>query len=207
MSVVNQIQYGLSEDQLEMARIIESEFDKAGIPSEITAGSMVNVWYESKFDPNAIGDGGKAVGLFQLHEDGGGAGMTVEERQDPHLNAQRMIEELIDAGRGYLSSSKGDGVFDIYEDGEKRVSEYAARFCRDIERPADQNACWTSRGEAAKVWYADDSIRRSLPDLLTPRVLTSTLAGTPWRRLIWGSVAVLAVGSIAAWGYSEYERQ
>ena len=43
---------------------------------------------ESGLNPNAIGDGGASVGLFQLNDQGEGAGMTVAEREDPRRNAQ-----------------------------------------------------------------------------------------------------------------------
>lgn len=41
---------------------------------------------ESSGDPNAVGDSGKSVGLFQLHEEGMGAGLG-DLRLDPELNA------------------------------------------------------------------------------------------------------------------------
>ena len=41
---------------------------------------------ESGGDPNAVGDDGAAVGLFQLHERGMGAGLG-DLRRDPELNA------------------------------------------------------------------------------------------------------------------------
>jgi hypothetical protein len=43
---------------------------------------------ESGLDPNAVGDGGSSIGLFQLNDQGEGYGMTVAERQDPRRNAQ-----------------------------------------------------------------------------------------------------------------------
>lgn len=46
------------------------------------------IWRESNFDPNAIGDQGHSVGLGQLHDQGAGAGYTVEQRKDPDLNAR-----------------------------------------------------------------------------------------------------------------------
>lgn len=42
---------------------------------------------ESGLNPNAIGDNGHSVGLFQLNDQGEGAGMTVAQRQDPYRNA------------------------------------------------------------------------------------------------------------------------
>lgn len=46
---------------------------------------------ESSFNPNAIGDRGHSVGLFQLHDQGQGAGLSVAQRQDPNINAQTFL--------------------------------------------------------------------------------------------------------------------
>lgn len=49
---------------------------------------------ESGFNPNAIGDGGHSVGLFQLNDRGEGAGMTVAQRQDPETNARIALTQI-----------------------------------------------------------------------------------------------------------------
>lgn len=46
---------------------------------------------ESSLNPNAIGDQGHSVGLFQLHDRGQGAGLSVAQRQDPNLNASTFL--------------------------------------------------------------------------------------------------------------------
>jgi TP901 family phage tail tape measure protein len=46
---------------------------------------------ESTLNPRAIGDAGASVGLFQLHERGQGAGMSVADRQDPWKNAEAFL--------------------------------------------------------------------------------------------------------------------
>lgn len=43
---------------------------------------------ESGLNPNAIGDNGHSVGLYQLNDQGEGAGMSVAQRQDPLTNAR-----------------------------------------------------------------------------------------------------------------------
>jgi Transglycosylase SLT domain len=55
-----------------------------GVPLKI---ALAIVQQESGGDPNAIGDNGHSVGLFQLNDQGEGAGMTVAQRQDPYQNA------------------------------------------------------------------------------------------------------------------------
>lgn len=54
---------------------------------------------ESGWRTDAVGDGGHSVGLLQLHDQGLGAGMTVEERMDPETNLRRACR----AHRGYLN--------------------------------------------------------------------------------------------------------
>lgn len=49
------------------------------------------VLHESGFNPQAVGDGGASHGLFQMHDRGAGAGMTIEERQDPWIASSKMI--------------------------------------------------------------------------------------------------------------------
>lgn len=46
---------------------------------------------ESGLNPNAIGDNGASVGLFQLHERGQGAGLSVAQRQNPEINATTFL--------------------------------------------------------------------------------------------------------------------
>ena len=53
------------------------------VPSAFLGAVMMA---ESGGDPSAVGDEGKAMGLFQLHEDGMGAGLG-DMRLDPELNA------------------------------------------------------------------------------------------------------------------------
>ncbi len=49
---------------------------------------------ESGFNPNAVGDAGHSIGLMQLHDEGAGGGMSIEERRDPARN--------LDVGAAYL---------------------------------------------------------------------------------------------------------
>jgi hypothetical protein len=49
--------------------------------------AMATVQQESGGNPNAVGDSGHSVGLFQLNDQGEGAGMSVAAREDPRANA------------------------------------------------------------------------------------------------------------------------
>lgn len=49
---------------------------------------------ESGLNPNAIGDNGNSVGLYQLNSNGEGAGLTVAQREDPSQNATIALKEV-----------------------------------------------------------------------------------------------------------------
>lgn len=50
--------------------------------------------WESGLDPNASGDGGHSIGLFQLNDHGEGSGMSVAAREDPTRNAEIALSEI-----------------------------------------------------------------------------------------------------------------
>ena len=90
----------LDDDQRSMVAIISDEFAGAGLGWLVPA-AVANAYAESLLDPNAIGDNGHAVGLFQLNDASSAAagyGMSVAERQDPYINTRRIIEEAVDLG-------------------------------------------------------------------------------------------------------------
>src|SRR5205823_1081411 len=66
--------------------VVKNVFDQYGIPEY--------VWYpimmaESTGNPNAVGDNGCSIGLFQLNRCGGqGAGYSAYSLRDPATNAQ-----------------------------------------------------------------------------------------------------------------------
>ena len=49
---------------------------------------------ESGGNPHAIGDDGHSAGLWQMHDRGLGAGMTLEQRMDPVIACDRMLPEF-----------------------------------------------------------------------------------------------------------------
>ncbi len=78
---------------------------------------------ESGGNPNAIGDNGHSVGLFQLHDRGVGHGMSVEQRKDPHVQFEAMMPRFVDAYRSGLAKGL-DGA------------QLAIHIAREAERPA-----------------------------------------------------------------------
>jgi murein DD-endopeptidase MepM/ murein hydrolase activator NlpD len=71
--------------------IITSVAQSLGIPADL---ALATAYVESKFNPAAIGDSGHSVGLFQLHDQGEGYGMSVAQREDPATNARVALTEF-----------------------------------------------------------------------------------------------------------------
>ena len=131
-----------TQKQRQMMDIIEQEFTSAGYPRSAAAAAIVNAIAESALNPAIAGDGGKSVGLFQLHERGGGKGMSVAQRQDPRLNTRRIIEE----------TRRGQGIAfqRAISAGERDVGKLAGIFAYYVERPADQEGERDRRAIAAR---------------------------------------------------------
>lgn len=136
--------------RLSNARIIVREFLAAGFDWKVSLAAVVNANAESSLDNKAIGDGGASVGLFQLHERGGGRGMSVADRQDPVLNARRMVQETKAAWNATygnyrsLSSAVAAGA---------AVPELAGLFAVHVERPADKDGAYFARSASAKTLF------------------------------------------------------
>ena len=122
--------------------IIVNEFRKAGYPDEIIAAALVNVVAESGFSTTIPGDGGYAIGLFQLNTGGAGAGMSVAYRENP-VNNTRGI--LADYGMKVLSKA--------YAAGERNVATLAAMFSKEVERPGDEALRMRERYDSALKYF------------------------------------------------------
>lgn len=108
------------------ANIIAEEFDRAGVPPGITLAALVNAYAESKWNPDASGDDGWSIGLFQLNrKSGAGRGMSEAQARDPRANTRQILKEVNTYG-GALRSAFAAGA---------TVAELAAIYSRDIERP------------------------------------------------------------------------
>ena len=67
---VTDIAKGLTTEQYEVSETIEEELSQLDIPDNLIAAAIVNAVAESHLNPEAVGDGGRAVGAFQLHKRG-----------------------------------------------------------------------------------------------------------------------------------------
>src|SRR3954468_3521740 len=108
----------------ELYTLVRRHGASAGVDRCMVAGALT----ESDGRTDASGDGGHSFGLWQLHDQGRGSGMTKAERCDPDLACARMLP--------------------FYRDGWARAADAATERLRatraylDAERPAD----WTNLG-------------------------------------------------------------
>lgn len=143
--VQEKIAIRLSPRQRDMAALIEKEFLAAGLSKNLAAAAIVNAYAESGLNPDAVGDGGHSVGLFQENDWGAGRGMTVEARKDPVTNIRTILKREVLAGMGRrLRAADKNGA---------SVEELTNLFCQDIERPKDKVAKGTRRAWLARRFF------------------------------------------------------
>lgn len=75
----------------QIKQIITDEANKLGIPPEL---AIAVAQQESGMDPASIGDQGHSIGLFQLNDQGEGAGMSIAAREDPVTNARIALTQI-----------------------------------------------------------------------------------------------------------------
>jgi len=143
------------------ARLILDKFRAAGLSSGIALAAVVNAWAESMLDPlvcfgrtpwgadrafGPIGGEENSCGLFQLNGAVGaaGEGMSVEARQDPVLNTDRIIQIVKGPSGAALRSASADAA---------PLGRLIYIFTTDIERPADSNTKGNDRSEIAREWW------------------------------------------------------
>jgi hypothetical protein len=161
----------LSAAKVEIARLIEREFAAAGFSPYAAAAAVVNAYAESGFNPAAVGDKGASVGLFQLHERGAGAGMTVEQRKDPVANTRRIIE-----------TARRSGPFMALAATSTSVPDLAASFSTHVERPFDKAGAERKRREYATMLYSlSEAAPLPIPSLsVVPTSLANAGRSTDW---------------------------
>ncbi len=146
-SVVIESAKTLTEKQIDTASIIEEDFNSLQIPKNITAAAIVNAVSESNLSPKAVGDHGNSVGLFQLNKKGLGKKMTVEHRQDPHINSMVTGVQVLKTPK--LLEREAAGA---------TIPELTAIFSDEIMRPKDKEEKRISRAKLAKVIFPEDIV-------------------------------------------------
>jgi len=125
------------------AGIIDS-LVKKGWTKEQAAGIAANLWQESKFDPSAVGDGGKAYGIAQWHPDRQAAFKRLFKKD---IQGSTLEEQLM-----FLTYEMNQG--NEQQAGDKvraarTAAEAAATVSRYYERPRDTEAEASKRAAAA----------------------------------------------------------
>ena len=115
---------GLTDEQKEVSYIIEEQFSEMDIPPNITAAAIVNAIAESKLNADAIGDGGKAVGAFQLHKFGLGKNLSITERTNVYTSSNVIGIQIL----------KNNTLYEL-ENNNSSISKITEVITEDIMRP------------------------------------------------------------------------
>ena len=121
------------------------EFRNAGFHRGVALAAVANAWAESGFNPNAVGDSGASIGLFQLHEAGVGSGMSAEARRDPRTNARTM------ANWGRREAR----FMEVAEDPNATLRDLTYAFTVYLERPKNSHEHGLSRAAWAERNYPE----------------------------------------------------
>ena len=121
---VTDMAQGLTDEQKEVSYIIEEQFSEMEIPPNITAAAIVNALAESKLNAEAIGDGGKAVGPFQLHKNGLGKNLSTIERTNVYTSANIIGIQIL----------KNNTLYDL-ENNNALIPVMTEVITEDIMRP------------------------------------------------------------------------
>ena len=130
---------GLTDEQKEVSYIIEEQFGEMNIPPNITAAAIVNAIAESKLRADAIGDGGKAVGAFQLHKSGLGKNLSIEERTNVYTSANVIGIQIL----------KNNNLYDL-ENNNAFIPDMTQIITEDIMRPDHLEEQKEKRSKLAK---------------------------------------------------------
>lgn len=121
---------GDSNKQSVCLTLLNSGFADNGV-----AALMTNMFYESNFNPTALGDNGTSYGLCQWHN----------SRYDSLRNAFPDTYSSIDSQIQFLIyelDNKYSSLYNSLLEGSDSASDLAYSFCSNFERPADtENTC------------------------------------------------------------------
>ena len=191
--------------QVANARIIATEFSRAGFSMAVGLAAIVNAYEESRLDHLAtwgripwrergLSTAGSedSAGLFMLNAKGAGRGMTLAERHDPYLNTRRIIAEVRQYG-GRLQQAATQGA---------TVAELTAIFCEDIERPSDRYTKGQQRADTARRLFPTFANLSATNPIFTvgnaALTLQSMTTVVPWWAWLGGGAAIF-IGLLLFW--------
>ena len=130
------------------AQTIERVLRSNGYDYRTVGAAIANAIGESGLNPDAVGDSGHSVGVFQLHDQGGGHGMTHAQRSDVATATQALIDRELRSG-----SKHGRNWREVADNPASSLGDLTEAWCRFVERPKNQDADSASRRAiAAKLW-------------------------------------------------------
>lgn len=124
---------------LDNVRTVMEVAKEKGIDPTLAVATML---VESGGDNKAVGDGGHSIGLFQLNDNGEGAGMSVAQREDPRLNAETALS---------VFAQNENKVRDINGDGKISGGDLASQSQRPADMPGYVSKVDASMDEARQL--------------------------------------------------------
>ena len=154
--------------------------DKYGLNSASSCGIMANIYYESNFNPTAVGDDGTSYGLCQWHN----------ERNTLLKNTFSKNYDTIDSQIEFLFMELKNSYKTLYNkiikssDDSEGAYNIASLFCEKYEIPENKEEKAKVRGEyAIKLFNAiNKSALRYTNEELADLVIKGSFGNDPERR-------------------------
>lgn len=167
-----------------------SEDVRRGLLQRMLIAAVINSIYESSLRADAEGDDKKAIGLFQLREDGAGAGMSLEQRKDPFANIARIAQRFLEVKKFFAPLAETEAA----APGSTTPAPWAGLFGRYVEAPTDRDGAERNRSATTAAGFPQ-GIAVALTPPAAPAVerKPEEFDPTPW--IVGGSAgAVILVG-------------
>lgn len=116
----------LPSDRTLIAENVEDQLVLAGLNPRMARAATINAYAESRLNPEAIGDHGRSVGIFQLSSNGLGHKMSVEQRKDVKVSTARIARAVL----------KDSVLMDMQRECAS-LADMVKAFTLRIERPKD----------------------------------------------------------------------
>lgn len=164
-----------------------SEEARKGMLRRLLIAAVINAAYESSLDASLEGDKGKAVGLFQLREDGAGLGMSKVDRKDAFLNTARIGQRMLEVRKFFVPLAETEAKVP----GSTTPQSWTGLFARYVEAPAAKDYAERVRGETAAAAFPRGMpvVERSEPVAVSPPK-PEEISVLPW---VLGGVALTTV--------------
>jgi len=134
----------INEQQKETAKTIETSLKMMEIPDNIIAAAIVNGIAESELNANAVGDNGKAYGIFQLHNSGLGSKISPHFRKNIHINSSVIGIQILKNENLIKQDQKG-----------ACIGKLTQIITKDIMRPDDVGHQMQLRNKLAQVIFPE----------------------------------------------------